>query len=221
MRNATLARLMIASIALSCVATAAQAGPYVPPSLAPGSTYHLVFISQGTRDGTSSLIADYNNFVQAEAALNLALTGTNVGVVYKAIASTTAIDANVNVLISAPVYNFNGDLIATSLADFWDGTLANAILYDQFAAAGFPDVWSGSDQSGTAVVGSEMGSANPRTGLANLGNSRWIDDTVNNDFIPASLYGVSQQLTVVPEPSTALLLGLGLVVMTARRGVGA
>ncbi len=211
MKRTTFARLLLTATLLTCIAATAHAAPYVPPSVTPGSSYHLVFISQGTRDGTSSLIGDYNNFVQTEASLNPSLTGTNVGVSYKAIASTTAVSALANAPITAPVYNFNGDLIATGSADMWDGTLVNAILYTQFASVGFPDVWSGTDQFGAAVVGSEMGSSSPRTGLANFASLRWIDDTVSNDFIPASIYGLSEPLTAAPEPSTFALVALGVL----------
>jgi len=217
MKTTTFARYMIAVMALVCIATTTQAAPYVPPSVVPGSNYHLVFISQGTRDGTSSLILDYNNFVQTEATANPVLTGTNVGVNYRAIASTTVTDAFANVPITAPVYNFNGDLIAIDSADMWDGILANAIVYDQFAFAGFPDVWSGGDQFGAAVLGSEMGSSNPRTGLANLSDLNWINNSVTLDTTLASVYGLSEQLTAVPEPSTFALAALGMLSLSRVR----
>jgi len=151
---------------LLCAARCASAAPLVPPGVAPGSPYHLAFVTSGTRDATNSNIADYNAFVNAQAANNPALTGTNMGVNYFAIGSTTSVDANANAVVSAPVYNLNGDLLATGFADMWDGSLNNPIRYDEFGTPGFPDVWTGTQASGVAFAGQELGADPARTGLA-------------------------------------------------------
>lgn len=189
------------------------AAPYVPPSLSPGDKYHLVFISDGLHDATSGVITTYNNFVQSQAALNPVLTGTNMGVTYKAIASTTAIDANVNAAVSAPVFNFNGDKIADSFGDMWDGTIDNPIAYNQFVATVFPpDIWTGSQTSGIGSVGAELGQANPRTGRSDLADGRWIDEIFSNSSFTSRFYGLSQELTVpVPEPSSFVLAVMGVI----------
>lgn len=223
MTRTMVSRCAFAALLLPFSAAEVAAAPYVPPGLTPGSTYHLVFVSRDARDGISTNITDYNNFVQAQAALNPTLTGTNMGVTYRAIASTATDSALSNAPISAPVYNFNGQLVANNSIDMWNGTLANAIFYDQFANTGFPDVWSGTDQNGNPVGGSEMGTANPHTGLANLSTSRWIDDSNSPQNVPAALYALSQELTfpfqssVTPEPSTMVLCAIGLVALCARR----
>lgn len=201
--------------------------PFVPTGVTPGSPYHLIFVTSGQRDSSSVNIADYNNFVNAQAANNPVVTGTNMGVQYFAVGSTTAIDASVNAPVTAPVYNFNDQLIATSFADLWDGTLNNAILYDEFGSPGFPDVWTGTQSNGTAFAGQELGTATPHTGLANLSSSLWIDDFQSNNNTPFSFYGLSQQLIApsgnnVPEPSslvcwTLVLTGLLLLAVVKRR----
>jgi hypothetical protein len=100
----------------------------VPAGLSPGDTYQLVFVTAGLTDALSTDIADYNNFVQTQAALNPTMTGTDSGVTYSAIGSTLAVDANDNALVSAPVYLVDGSaLVATSFIDFWDGTLDQAL----------------------------------------------------------------------------------------------
>ena len=38
-----------------------------PPGLNPGDPFRFVFVTAGTRDATSSNIADYDNFVNVEA----------------------------------------------------------------------------------------------------------------------------------------------------------
>lgn len=215
----------IVTLILALNATPTHAVPYLPPSVAPGSTYHLVFVTSTTRDGASTNIADYNTFVNNAAANNPVLTGTNVGVNYFAIASTATINANANAAVSDPVYNFNGDKVADNFADMWDGTLDAPILYDEFVNIGFPDIWTGSQLNGNAFVGFEMGNSIPRTGLGNFNTDRWISDAVGPQQINMSLYALSQQLTApdstvsVPEPVTATLLLAGTLAMTRRRRV--
>lgn len=95
----SLATIAVAAILLSASITSAEI--IIPAGLNPGDTYHLVFVTDGTRDAMSINIEDYNDFVQAEAALNPAITGTDIGVQYHAIASTATVDASDNALVSA------------------------------------------------------------------------------------------------------------------------
>ena len=191
--------------------SAAFAAPYVPPSLSPGDSYHLVFITDGTHDATSGVVTTYNNFVNAQAALNAPLTGTNVGVQYRAIVSTTAIDALSNAPVSAPVFNLNGDKIADNSADMWDGTIDNPIDYNQYVATIFPpDIWTGTQTNGQQFIGNELGTTNPRTGRADLANGTWISETTSGATLQSRIYALSPQLTVpVPEPASWALAALG------------
>ncbi len=113
-----------------------QASIYVPPGLSPGDTYHLVFVTEGYTNATSSDIDYYNAFVQSEAARNPSLTGTEMGVTWRVIASTSAIDARDNAHVEAPVYLLNGTKVADDHADFWDGFLDAPVIVDQFV-----DTW--------------------------------------------------------------------------------
>jgi len=222
------ASVLLVSLAAVFTCQGSHAAPFVPAGLSPGDKYHLVFITDGLRDATSSSIADYNNFVQGQAALNPGLTGTNMGVVYKAIASTTAIDANVNAPVSATVYNFNGDKIADDVTDMWDGSIDNPIAYTQFVTTVFPpDIWTGSTTAGLRFVGNELGQANPRTGRSDLADGRWIDEIVSNSSFNSRFYGLSQELVVpgVPAPSSFVLaafamLPVGAISYRRRRGGG-
>ena len=218
----TLATALLLSACFNAGTTMAAA--FVPPGVAPGDSYHLAFISAGARDATSSNIADYNAFVNAQAAANPTLTGTNMGVSYFAIASTPAIHANVNAVVSAAVYNFNGDKVADGFTDLWDGTLDNAVLYDQFANQGFPDVWTGTQANGQRFAGNEMGSASPRTGLAFSATSNWISDAVSGQTDEMRIYGLSEELVApqdgagIPEPTAAVgLAALFAATLTTRR----
>jgi len=223
MKTLTLMSCLLATVAVSCVASISQAAPFVPPSLAPGSPYQLVFVTSGTRDASSTLIADYNTFVNNQAAQNPSLTGTNMGVQYFAIGSTTTVNANVNAAVTAPVYNFNGDKVADSFADLWDGSLDNGIAYDEFANfASFPDMWTGTTTSGIGFVGNELGSTSPRSGFAFSSAPNWISDGIGPAAANFAFYGLSQQLTTpVPEPSTWLLaiIGSAAVLVVRRKGL--
>jgi hypothetical protein len=53
------------------VGSRAEAGDIdllTPTGLMPGDHFRFVFVTDGTRDVTSSNIADYNNFVNSQAA---------------------------------------------------------------------------------------------------------------------------------------------------------
>lgn len=63
MNNKRPLSVVVTSLLVGWAATSAQADVYVPPSLNPGDTYHLAFVTRDTRDALSSAIADYNAFV--------------------------------------------------------------------------------------------------------------------------------------------------------------
>jgi hypothetical protein len=206
--------------AICLINETAVAAPFLPAGVTPGSPYHLVFITRDPRDGVSSNIADYNTFVNDQAALNPVLTGNNVGVTYFAIGSTTTVDANANAVVSAPVYNFFGQKVADSFVDMWDGSLDTAVRYDQFVNSGFPDLYTGTEAAGLGFAGSELGTANPRAGLGNLATSDWVTNATTPQASAYAFYGLSEVIiapasTTVPEPNAAtiwLLLGLGMIV---------
>ena len=204
--------LLVSAITLLLQA-AADAAPFLPTSVTPGSPYQLMFVTRDGRDAASASIADYNAFVNVQAALNPTLTGTNVGVTYFAVGSTSAIDARANAIVTAPVYNFNDQKIADSFADIWDGTLDAPVAFDQFIAGGFPDMFTGSDSAGFAISGSELGTASPRSGLSNFASFRWVDDSVAPQASPYAFYALSEPIiappaTAVPEPTTLLIWSL-------------
>ncbi len=211
------ARFGLALVFVTVVASTTGAAPFVPTSLSPGDVYHLAFVTSGGRDAASTAIADYNSFVNAQAMNNPGLTGTNMGVVYSVIGSTSTVDAIVNAPVSGPVYNFNDELIALNSGDLWDSALQNAILYDESAQPRPFEVWTGTDVNGLGVAGRELGTLGPIAGDSSQAGPFWINWNQINPPAAAqfSFYGLSQPLTVpanlnVPEPSSLicwLLLG--------------
>ena len=88
--------LTVALVGLSATTTHAEI--LVPGGLNPGDMYYLAFVTDGTRNGKSSLITDYNQFVRDEAARSGAITET-YGIDWFAIGSTQAVDARDNAFV--------------------------------------------------------------------------------------------------------------------------
>ncbi len=194
----------------------------------PGDKYQLVFVTQGTRDANSANIADYNAFVQTQAALNAALTGTDVGVNWYAIGSTPTVDAKVNAVVGAntPVYLLDGTTkVVDGFSDMWNFSIDAAINVDQFNQAAAPAlVWTGSLANGTGANMFELG-ANTNSvvkGDNQQTSAFWIYNGSSNPNNMAPLYALSGELTVpnpVPEPATAVTfaIGVGLLVLSGLR----
>jgi len=226
-------RVLFSAVATLALAHVAQAMP-VPLDLNPGDTYFLAFVTEGTRDAASSNIADYNNFVQAQATLaGLQLDNSANPVTWKAIGSTATVDARDNIgNIIAPIYRMDLQRVANDETDLFDGpfvsSIISPILLDQFSTPFIVGVWTGSDSNGTQFLGNALGSSEPFFGLSGTIDQPWISfataatNQVSNN--PFHLYAISSALTVptptqalnVPEPATALLLTLGALVLTAR-----
>lgn len=183
-----------------------------------GDKYRVVFVTSTTRDATSSDISDYNDFVS-----NLALSGTvtsTLGLEWTALASTSAVNAQVNTGISnldsdtVNIFNTNGEIIATSGEDLWDGNLANPIRYDENRFKTNEIVRTGTTSNGENNNNYELGEVESYTGLAFNQIFVWINfdfDQGENDY---SFYGVSEsvtkQIVEAPAPGTVILLSLGL-----------
>jgi len=198
------------------------AAPFLPGGLKPGDVYHLVFVTSGFQNARGSEIETYNAFVQAQATNNPSLTGTDMGVAYFVIGSTRSVSADFNArdnaLVSAPVYNLIGELIATGFGDMWDGSIQNPIRYNEFGVPQSAAVWTGSNADGLAASNALGDRSGPVTlGLPYVSTSGWISGSGSpNEHITRNFYALSEQLIVpgvVPEPNAlalALLGGIGV-----------
>jgi hypothetical protein len=222
--------LMALALAATAIAGTAMAQVVPPKGLAPGSQYEIVFATYDTTFGTSSNIADYNNFATQEAALSSSLPAS---VAWKAIASTPTINAvnNAPSYASVPIYNTAGQLVASGSAQLWSGVLANPIDYDQYGGIAPNDLtWTGTEPNGFGDTGYCLGQSSPLDdsglfyspieGETNLANSGWVNQSVQvsaspSDFSKESLYALSSPITVTPEPSTFALLGAGAIGLIA------
>ncbi len=223
--------IVLAAIGAMLVASAGQAVlannvVTVPASLLPGQQYRLAFVTQETRDATSTNIADYNAFVTQQANLSTELAA--LGTTWAAIGSTQTVDArdntgtNPSVSAGVPIYLLDGTTrIASGNAALWDGSLDAPLNIDQFAVNGYSaSVWTGTSTDGLSDPTFPLGTATPSWGASIAVDGDWVSNgsSFNSD---SSLrwYAMSGVLTVVPEPTSLaiFLSGACLIGVFVRR----
>jgi len=227
MRPASLHVSSSGILLLFVAVTSSPAAPIVPAALNPGDPYHLAFVTQGVGTALSSDIEVYNQFVNDEAALNPALTGTDAGVEWFVIGSTGDVAARDNALVGAdvPIYLLDGvTKIADGFGDLWDTTIDNPFNKDQFLNPSGGETLTGTDSSGFRATNYDfpawLGAIGPvasvQTGCSNAcTNSRWIVFTNRKTDVLLPYYALSEELTVVPEPSAVILAALSLMGLVA------
>ena len=128
-----------------------------PAGLSFGETFRFVFITDATTVASSSNIAVYNSFVDAQAG-GATYDGSVVN--WVAIGSTRSVSAINNVgQTPTPVYLADGTLVTTSTTStgLWSGSLLNPINEDLSGMGvntGSTGLWTGTNTNGSA-------SANP------------------------------------------------------------
>lgn len=209
------AALIRATLLAIAAAGALSASPItLPTGLNPGDQYRLVFVTAGARDAQSADIGTYNTFVTDQANQSPALAALNT--TWFAIASAGDVSAFTNIggNFTIPIYNLNGELVASNSADLWDGELEQSINYDQLGIVRSTLVWTGSSLTGATWT--PLGDIDANVGGSDLTTfMAWIIYTNSPIENSLPLYGISGTLTVptdpVPEPGTMGLLVLGLV----------
>jgi hypothetical protein len=223
MRSISLA-ILSASVALGfspALVSLGQQIVVVPPGLAPGSQYRLVFVTSATRDGMADDVAVYNNFVSTVANGQPLLSA--LGTTWSAVASTQTVDARDNtgtnwtiVGSGVPFYRLDGARVAPNNSYFWNMAYPEAtISYTELGTrtpitvqssteAEAPWVWAGTTSGGTkstGYLGVNSGSASgfPVAGVAYnevTGPYSWIGLATTPDEDVHALYGMSGVLTV-------------------------
>jgi hypothetical protein len=175
-----------------------------------GDQYRLIFVTSTTSDASSTDISTYNTFTQGVA--NTVGLGA---VTWKAVASTTAVDARDNTgtnptSMGVGVFLMNGSTaIANNNADLWNAMASNLdIKWDENGAAirtdltvGYGEwgpVWTGTKSDGTSDNGKELGSGgNVTFGLGfHDGGSQWVQRSSGSRTDQRMLFGLSEPLTV-------------------------
>jgi hypothetical protein len=219
--------LRIAVVALAVAALAGSASAQIvtiPPDLAPGAGYRLVFVTSTTRNATSANAADYNAFVAAAANAVPALAA--LGTTWTAVAETPGLEARDNtgtnpaVSTGVPFYRLDGLRVADSNAYFWNMAVPiNPISITQLGTATpmttrapdgttAPWVWTGDSAS------SQLGTGFPNAAWSHGGVAySWIGLAIANNANSFPLYGVSGILTVPPVVSVPMLPALGWIAL--------
>ena len=171
------------ALATLAISSAAQAAILLP-SLTPGSQYRLVFVTSGTRNATSTNIADYNQFVnnaaQASTNLNTALTTAGLtpsAINWTAIGSTATVNARVNTATqttdpSVPIYRVDGAQFETGNVNLWDSTKVRLSSLNITELGNSPTnffVYTGTNSNGT-TSSNELGDS-IRTSFGRSNNS--------------------------------------------------
>ena len=193
-----------------------------PPGLSLGDQFRIVFLTQSVTNANSGDIGYYNTFVNNDASNQAGGNGSNVvynGTVltWTAIGSTYEISAITNIgSFGVPVYLASGTLVTPSdtQSGLWSGSLSAPI--NEFLTSPYffdTSVWTGTLQDGSAAgsftlgSGSEFGSL---PGFSNKTNADWVSSGAVPSSFTNNMYGISQALTAVPEPSTSALVLAGM-----------
>ncbi len=194
--------------------------PLIPPDLGPGDSFHLVFPTSGrTRrdsgDGEDNFpISHWNTFVNDQAAASTvsALQPHLAAIEWRALVSTTEVNARDNAPVSAPVYRLDGELVATGFDDLWDGSLMAPIEITQnltvVLGAQQNLVLTGSTSDGVADPRYPLGngSESARTGRAAQIGPGWISggdaERRNPTRRAFRMYAMSERITVTIPPDT-------------------
>ncbi len=211
---------LIVSVLFTCLAAQSNAQVTIhPPGLNPGDSYRLIFVTSEKTTATNGTFFPYDAFANSAAASSTQLVSLDT--TWKALVSvptnqtphaardhtgtspTTSIPSNV------PIYNLQGQLVASTYADLWDGSIANAIRYDQFGNSVSTPVWTGTAANGFGIASRQVGHSIVQIGDPQVTIRTWIGfnggATRPNSELH-SIYAVSGTLTApesMNEPPTA------------------
>ena len=172
----------------------------VPPGLAPGTKYRLVFVTANSYYAFSTDISIYNATVNNEAAAQSLLAA--LGTSWLCICSTASKNAMANIGqdTGVPIYNLDGRLVATdatlSSGGLFSGSLINPVDYDEFGDAAATFVFTGSIPVGSEDPDYALGDSNSPTivGASGDTSSNWLFFGALGS--PRPLYAISEVLTV-------------------------
>ena len=182
----------------------------IPTGLGAGAEFRLIFISSGTRNASSSDIADYNTFVQTAAASGHADIQV-FSSTFRVVGSTADVDARDNTATTyttadkgVAIYWLGGNKVVDDYEDFYDGDWddeANAkdeSGSDRSTSAQNERPFTGSEHDGTkksfgailrGLGASEVMLGIPNSGTSGHGPLSSNSSTVNSNTRP--FYGLS------------------------------
>ena len=167
------------------------ASPLIPGEIGVGDKFRLIFVTSTKRTADSTSINDYNTFVQTVADNNDAFKSSDVNsntiANIQAVGSTATDDARDNTGMwnsgtsvwhdaddNVPIYWVNGDKVADSYSDFYDGSWKllrqNAPRNEsgERMPSGRVTVWTGSNDNGTKHSTNPLGASHVLWGAVGL-----------------------------------------------------
>ena len=152
----------------------------VPPGLAPGERFRLLFVTSTRRNATATDISDYDAFIQAAVRASGRAALAEYADHFRVLGSTASVDALGHVGLSGAgeliwwlgagsmeAYDVSGRVsgkVAGTAADFFDGRWAHPAAIRTERGDRIPDadlaavkVFTGTASDGTAVVGRQLG----------------------------------------------------------------
>jgi hypothetical protein len=179
-----------------------------------GDTYRLIMVTSGTTTFNSNDIADYNAFVQAQAAASTKYTELG-DATWKVLGSTEAVNAKVNTGTDtgagvSVILMDGATLLANNNADLWNGTAARPDIAGTFMSAYLDQnevevtsgsIGTGTNQSGATAAsqwfGNSGGSTKVNTGLTRPNNnSRWMIQFNTTNDTALRVFALSNPLTL-------------------------
>ena len=218
----------------------------VPNGIGSGQSFQLVFVTSTstTREDTPGSGTDNHSITHWNDYVNNVADGSSLttvpAITWYAAASTISTAANVNAAVTHDVYRLDGVLVDTA-ASFWsdtgtntdDGGIQNPINIDESGNLNSGvETWGGGPKyTQDGSIGQALGNGtNENSQGVTIGRSDrsgdgfqrswWSDADGGFRRTPdesAHFYAISETITVVPEPSTALLGGLGMLLLLRRR----
>jgi len=205
----------------------------VPPDLAPGAGYRLMFVTSGVRNGTSTNVADYNAFVTSAANAVPALAA--LGTTWAAFVQTATVTAEDNTgtnpqfvmgtptNIGVPIYRLDGARVANDNPYFAGMAFPIAEITITELGTFVPTTVRQPDGSaqkwvwtGRAAPSSAMGTASPVAGWATGGGGNsWYGIAISPNTNNHTLYAVSGILHVPGATGVPAVPWTGLVLLAA------
>ncbi|MCA9170824.1 MAG: hypothetical protein KDB23_24270 [Planctomycetales bacterium] len=201
MRNLIGVAFLGALAIVSLLGANVLAAVFQPTGVSPGSTYHLLFTTDGVRDGTASEFSDYVGFVNDEASRS----GLTRDVEWLPIVSLLGRDGSAElnaqdlVPVSGPIYTLGGQLFS-DVGLFSQTPMATPNV-DQFGHV-LNVSWSvatGTDGNGVAQDPLPSTFISVGTNF-DLNDDGWIVDDDEPSSQLYHFYAVSHAIVAVPEP---------------------
>ncbi len=179
--------------------------PTQPVGLQPGEQYRILFVTDSSRDATSSDIADYDSLVTADADAAPELTTLNTS--WRAVASTPSVDAIVHTGMDTgsgvPIYRPDGIRIADDYGHLFAGAGSQRYAPPSITASGATTAsrtWTGSHAYGHADQPLGDASGISRNGAPAETTYYWIYANAQSQTNSRPLYAMSAVISV-PFPA--------------------